>query len=101
MLPGGMVVVVVLAGARMAQSTEGTKVAEDAAKRQRAADGSEGILFLGDRATGQGISFVLWRDEQAMKADLAKQEQEISAAKATDPSLTIGDPTVYEVLARA
>ena len=80
------------------------KIAEEAAVNQRAVDGCEGIYILTDPSSGDGLAFVLWRDEGAMKASADHQVKEIAAAKeATPPGATmnVSTPKVYEVSASA
>jgi hypothetical protein len=77
------------------------KTAGDAARNQRAVDGCEGIYMFGDTTTGQVISFVLWRDEAAMQADLARQEKDLAAAKELDPSITISEGRIYQIFGQA
>jgi hypothetical protein len=82
-------------------SEEAQQFAQDAAKRQRDVDGCEGIFMMSDPSTGEGLAVTLWRDEAAMKAAAAYQEEEISSAKKLNPSMVVPAPTVYEVFAHA
>ena len=85
-----------------AEANEGlpTPVAlEEVAKRQMAVDGCEGVYIFGDPATGENISFTLWRDEAAMKAAAAYQEEEIANAKNATPAVQVGAPKIYQLLA--
>ena len=72
---------------------------EQLAKRQMAVDGCEGIYMFGDRATGESISFTLWRDDAAMNAAAAYQEEEIENAKNATPAAQISAPRIYQLLA--
>jgi hypothetical protein len=72
---------------------------EELVKRQVAVDGCEGLYCFGDPATGEGISFTLWRDEAAMKAAAAYQEEEIANAKNATPAVQVGAPKIYQLLA--
>jgi hypothetical protein len=73
---------------------------EEVVKRQVALDGCEGLYIFGDPATGEGVSFTLWRDEAAMKAAAAYQEEEIANAKNATPAVQVSAPKIYQLLAR-
>ncbi|MGH2727697.1 MAG: antibiotic biosynthesis monooxygenase family protein [Actinomycetota bacterium] len=62
--------------------------------------GFKGGYWLGDRASGKGITITLWESEEALKAgeDTAKQLRSEAAKKI---GLKIGSIDRYEVLGQA
>ena len=70
---------------------------EQAIPPLREADGSVGILILGDRSTGRSYAITLWRDEAALRAS-----EEMANRVRTDTSQAAGEQVVsverHEVL---
>ena len=62
------------------------------------APGFKGMLFLGDRTTGKGVTITLWETEADMQASSGMRQEQ--AAKLA--SFLVGVPSVetYEVFAR-
>ena len=76
---------------------EPSELAQRAMKETRAADGCEGLYVLTDSRGGDGIAITVWRDEAAMNAMRAKEDEHIRAVRAEAPELAIGAPKVYQV----
>jgi hypothetical protein len=83
------------------QVEAGRKAGQEACTRQRAIDGCEGVVVLGNRGV-PSLALTFWRDEAAMKAGAADQADEIASAQQANPAMPhIPEPDVLEVIAGA
>jgi len=83
------------------QSEDMQKWVQEIAEKQRAVDGCEGIYILGNPTGNDTLSFVIWRDEAAMKAASDQQAEDINEAKQQNRATVVDAPKVYAVVASA
>jgi hypothetical protein len=75
------------------------KYVDEGGSQVRQTDGCEGILYLADPTTGEGFGINLFRDQAAVDAFQAVAERLAKGAE-QDFGIGVGEPHVYEVLAR-
>jgi quinol monooxygenase YgiN len=74
------------------------EVGQKAIAETKAADGCEEFFLLIDRAKGEGLAVVLWRDEAAMNAIAARREELKRDVQEETPELQVSEPRIYEVV---